>query len=153
MSSPIVTPDDLYAYEVHDPSDNKVGGKVEIVWVDEMSGQPEFVGVNTNWLLKGKVHPVPLAGAEYDDTVIRVPYDEDQIKGAPEIGTDLEMTTELESQIYEYYGMERPAGFGPTSRPTGSGLDDDSIVLPGTQNPITGDAQTLAEANESETAT
>lgn len=150
MSTPITTPDDLYSYEVHDAADKKVGGKVEIVWVDEESGQPEFVGINTNWLLKGKVHPIPLASAEYGNNVIRVPYDEDQIKEAPGIGTDLEMTTELESQIYEYYGTERPANFGPTSRPTGSGLDDDSIVLPGTQNPVTGDAETLADSNEDE---
>lgn len=153
MSTPITPPDDLYACEVHDSADNKVGGKVEIVWVDEESGQPEFVGVNTNWLLKGKVHPIPLVSAEYGDNVIRVPYDEDQIKRSPDIGTDLEMTDALEGQIYEYYGIDRPAGFGPTSRPTGSGLDDNSIVLPGTENPITGSAETLADLNEDEATT
>ncbi len=156
MSVPIPTPEQLYSYEVHDSSDKQVGGKIEIVWVDEASSQPEFVGVNTNWLLKGKVHPIPLTEAEFSNGVIRVPYSMDQIKGSPDVGTDVELTAGLESELYGYYGLERPAGVGPTSRPTGSGLDDDSIVIPGTFNPITGDAQTLAETDDlgtSETVT
>jgi len=91
-------------YDVVDQQDNKIG-TLECLWSDH-NGNPAFVGVKTGWLL-GKTHVVPANSVHVSDDrrVIRLPYDEQKVKDAPSYDADCQMTTEKETEIYNYYGV------------------------------------------------
>ena len=112
-------PDQLYGYDVMDSSGNKIGS-VDGVWVDDATGELEFVGVKTGWLM-GKTHIIPAAQAQIDGSsqTITVPFAQDQIKDAPSFGTDDELSPDDENQIYSYYGMDRSTAPSPTGLPAG----------------------------------
>ena len=71
---------------------------------------------------------VPLDQAELTDDGIRVPYDKDRVKGAPNIETDRELSEQEEDQLYSYYGLaalgsrhghdDRHHDRAPTATPT-----------------------------------
>lgn len=130
MTTEMPSYEELFDSSVVDSQGKKVG-KVEAVWVDDLSNEPEFVGVETNWLLKGKVHVIPLTNAEYDDEIIRMPYTEDQIKNAPSRGTDPEISRSEETLIFEYFGLDPSISPSPTARPRGKITTD--LGAPGTE--------------------
>lgn len=101
----------LIGYDVED-KDGRKAGKVETVWEDH-TGQPAFLGIRTGWLGLGKIHVVPAHYATYSDSshAIRLPFDEDTIKSAPDFEAESEFTEEGETRLYEYYrgrGLETP---------------------------------------------
>lgn len=98
-------------------ADNDKIGTVDSVWVDDATGELEFIGVKTGWLF-GKTHIIPCANAEFsgDGDRISVPYGEEQIKNAPSYDADAELSANDEEQIYSYYGIDR------TTAPSSSGL-------------------------------
>jgi uncharacterized protein (TIGR02271 family) len=110
-------PEQIFGYDVIDDSGSKIGS-VDNVWVDDATGELEFVGVKTGWLM-GKTHVIPTANAQIGDGQIQVPYSEDQIKGAPSYGGDDELSPENEGEIYSYYGLDRSTAPSPTGLPTG----------------------------------
>lgn len=117
MNSTSTSPDQLFGYDVVDSSGNKIG-TVDHVWVDDATNALEFIGVKTGWLM-GKTHAIPTANAQIDSGTITVPYGQDQIKNAPSFGGDDELSPEDESQIYNYYGLDRSTAPSPTGLPTG----------------------------------
>ncbi|MDB5105807.1 MAG: hypothetical protein JWP91_3496 [Fibrobacteres bacterium] len=93
----------LLGYDVEDKDGNKIGS-VKTVWEDH-TGQPAFLGISTGWLGLGKIHVVPAHYATYTERGkrIRIPFNEDVIKSAPEFESDYDFTEEGESRLYEYY--------------------------------------------------
>jgi uncharacterized protein (TIGR02271 family) len=112
----------VFGYDVTDGSGNKIG-KVDNVWVDDATSELEFVGVKTGWLM-GKTHVIPVANAQIGDNSIQVPFDEDQIKGAPSFDGDAELSPEQEDEIYGYYGEDRSTDTSPTGLPADDADDD-----------------------------
>jgi uncharacterized protein (TIGR02271 family) len=112
-------PEQLYGFEALDSMGNKIG-KIDGVWVDDATGELEFIGVKTGWLM-GKTHIIPAAQAQIDNgsQTVSVPYAQDQIKDAPSYGTNDELSPDDESQIYSYYGIDRSTGTSPTGLPSG----------------------------------
>lgn len=106
--------DRLLDYDVVDTEGNKVGS-IENIWVDGATEQLEFVAVKTGRLL-GKTHIVPVADARIDEAnrQVRVPYREGQIKDAPHIDHDAELSDEDEQRVYDHYGVERSTAPSPT---------------------------------------
>jgi uncharacterized protein (TIGR02271 family) len=101
----------LIGYDIEDTNGNKVG-KVETVWEDR-TGQPAYLGVRTGWLGLGKIHVIPAHYATYSERRqrIRLPFEEDVIKNAPEFDAESEFTESGEERLYEYFqgrGMETP---------------------------------------------
>jgi uncharacterized protein (TIGR02271 family) len=101
----------LIGYKVEDQNGEKVG-TVETVWEDH-TGQPAFLGIRTGWLGLGKIHVVPAHYATYSDKshAIRLPFDEDTIKSAPDFEAESEFTEAGETRLYDYYrgrGIETP---------------------------------------------
>jgi uncharacterized protein (TIGR02271 family) len=94
-------------YDVVDKANSKVG-TLHSLWSDQ-SGEPAFLGVKTGWIF-GKIHVVPAQGAEVNEVtrIIRLPFAEDMIKGAPSYDPDLTMDDRTEADIYAYYHIERP---------------------------------------------
>src|SRR5437868_6393393 len=105
MNTSTQAPERLYGYDVIDATGNKIG-TVDGVWIDDATNELEFVGVKTGWLM-GKTHVIPVVDAQINDGSIQVPYPEDQVKNAPSVGTDDELSPDQEGEIYSYYGVDR----------------------------------------------
>ena len=92
--------------DVYDQSGDKIGSASE-VYLDDESGQPEWVTVKTG-LFGTKESFVPLQGADLTDDGVRVPVSKAQVKDAPKVDTDGHLSPQEEQELYRYYGL----GFG-----------------------------------------
>lgn len=89
---------------VHGADGEKIGS-VGQVYLDNHSGQPAWVTVKTG-LFGTKASFVPLAEASVDGRDLRVPYDKETIKKAPNVDADGELTPAEEDELYRYYGVD-----------------------------------------------
>jgi uncharacterized protein (TIGR02271 family) len=132
-------------------------GSIGQVYLDNDTGQPEWVTVRTG-LFGANESFVPLEQAELTEDGVRVPYDKDRVKGAPNIETDRELSEQEEDRLYSYYGLGRSVGTaqGYTSRTTdtttgtttGTSTDVDTgrrVQGYDTSGPSTDDAMTRSE--------
>lgn len=109
----------LYGAEVHDRDDNKIG-MVGQVYAAQEGGQPAWVSVRTGWFGQ-RESLVPIEDAQWEgDQRLRVPYDKEQIKGAPHIEADADEPIEPPelAGLYQHYnlrwdGQARRAGGEP----------------------------------------
>jgi uncharacterized protein (TIGR02271 family) len=90
-------------------------GSIGTVYLDNQTGQPAWVTVKTGFFGSNESF-VPLEQAEQTNDGIRVPYDKDRVKNAPNIETDRELSEQEEDQLYSYYGL----GGGTTAQTTGT---------------------------------
>ena len=103
-----------------DPSGDKVG-TVKQVYVDQTSGEPLFASISTG-LFGTSESFVPLEGATITGDELRLAYDKDQIKDAPRIDADGDLSDDEQDRLFDHYGL----GGGTTSSSTGS--SDDGLV-------------------------
>jgi uncharacterized protein (TIGR02271 family) len=111
-------------------SDGDKIGSIGTVYLDNVSGEPAWVTVKTG-LFGSNESFVPLDQAEQTDDGIRVPYDKDRVKNAPNIETDRELSEQEEDQLYAYYGLGGGTGQGyessTTTTGTTAGTTDDLV--------------------------
>ncbi len=88
---------------VVDESGDKIG-KVGQVYLDDETGNPEWVTVKTG-MLGGSESFVPVREASSSGNEVRVPYSKDKVKDAPNVDEDGHITPEQEEELYRYYGM------------------------------------------------
>jgi sporulation protein YlmC with PRC-barrel domain len=95
---------------VRDSAGEKIG-KVGQVYLDDTTGQPEWVTVRTG-LFGTKESFVPLAAArvEGDDLVVDIP--KSKVHEAPRIDEEGHLSEEQETELYTYYGVSQ----GPFGR-------------------------------------
>ena len=100
---------------VTDTSGDKVG-KVTGIFVDDASGQPEWIAVNTGLFAKRSSF-VPMDGAHADGKELVIPFDKATVKDAPQVEDDGEgqLTPDEEQKLYRYYNREM--GSAPTEEP------------------------------------
>jgi uncharacterized protein (TIGR02271 family) len=138
-------------------SDGDKIGKVGQVFLDDQSGRPEFVTVNTGLFGTSETF-IPVAGASFSGDRLELPYTKDKVKGAPNVDVDSGHLDEAEEQrLYEYYGMgydtsgttyadtDRTAGFSGTETTTtgvGTGVASEGYD---TSGPTTDNAMTRSE--------
>lgn len=126
--------EEIQSGTVHDSSGDKVG-KVGQLYLDDSTGDPNFVTVKTG-LLGGNESFVPLDGARIDGDEIHVPYTKDVIKDAPNIDEDGHIDPAQEEEIYRYYGLDGAGadghagvgGDGGADGAAGDGAAGDSVV-------------------------
>ncbi|GAA3603652.1 hypothetical protein GCM10022199_04220 [Marihabitans asiaticum] len=94
---------------VYDSDGDKVGS-VGQIYLDDTTGEPNWVTVNTG-LFGTKETFVPLDGARVEDDEIHVPHDKGTIKDAPQVDADGHIDEEQEAELYRYYGVEDRRGF------------------------------------------
>jgi uncharacterized protein (TIGR02271 family) len=94
-------------------------GKIDEIYLDEETGRPEWALVNTG-LLGMKSNFVPLTGAEPVGEEVRVEYSKDQVKEAPGVDPDGQLSQQEEAALYRHYGLEY------SQRRSGSGLPEGS---------------------------
>lgn len=90
--------------DVLDRGGNKVG-TIEDIYLDRETDQPEWAVVKTG-LLGTRVNFVPLRDASSEGDDLRVPYDKDQVSGAPSVDEEGELSQQEEAELYRYYGLE-----------------------------------------------
>ena len=96
--------DQLRGTKVLDPQGDKIG-RVEEIYLDNETREPEWLLVNTG-LFGASSSFVPLQGASTDDDGLRVPFPKDQVKDAPRIEAERELTRSEEDELYRYYGLQ-----------------------------------------------
>lgn len=128
----------------YDPNGDKIGS-VGQVYLDNESGQPAWATVKTG-LLGTKESFVPLAQAEASGDGVRLPYPKDQIKDAPSIDADRELSPQEEDELYRYYGLST-TGVQDDVQSGTTGHDTTGHGTTGydTSGPTTDDAMTRSE--------
>ena len=120
--------------DVVDSDGDKIG-KLEEVYLDTDSGRPEWAAVNTG-LFGMRQSFVPLSEASPSSGKIVVPYSKDQVKDAPSVDPDGELSTEEEQRLYSHYGIAS----GGSSVDDGDGSEGYDV-----SGPTTDDAMTRSE--------
>ena len=131
--------EDLQRSTVIDQDGDKVG-KVGQVYLDDATGQPNWVTVNTG-LFGGNETFIPLDEATQDGDDLRVPYTKAFIKDAPNLDADSHVDESQEDELYRYYGLQA----GGTER-VRDGRDSRDGAVDGRDAAAAGTAGTAAGA-------
>jgi uncharacterized protein (TIGR02271 family) len=139
--------------DVISTSGDKIGS-IGQVYVDDQTGEPSFVTVNTG-LFGLKQSFVPLQGANLEAGNLVVNYDKETVKDAPRIDDDGSLTPEEEDELYSYYGL---GGAGTTTdgydTRTETGTTPGSLTDDGTTDTgYAGDTRTTTDPGYAGTTT
>jgi len=149
MSAPSLdTVRDWHGRTMVDPAGDKIG-KISDIYLDDDTGQPEWALVNTG-LFGAKATFVPLAQAQATGDSVQVPYEKAQVKDAPGMQADGQLSQDDEAELYRHYGLAAATAghdIDPRDR-DGDRVDDDAqdtAVGHDTSGPTTDDAMTRSE--------
>jgi uncharacterized protein (TIGR02271 family) len=109
--------------DLHDSNGDKIG-KIEEIYLDADSDAPEWALVQTG-MFGTKSTFVPLHDASDDGGAVSVPYDKAQVKDAPKLDADGELSRHEEDELYRYYGIARG---GTAGRDTSGPTTDDAMT-------------------------
>jgi uncharacterized protein (TIGR02271 family) len=79
-------------------------GTIDQVYLDRETGEPSFVSVKTG-MFGTRSSLVPIDGAGVHGDHIHVSFTKDQVKGAPNIDEDHDLSETEEQTLYEHYGI------------------------------------------------
>jgi uncharacterized protein (TIGR02271 family) len=96
--------------DLYDRDGEKIG-KIDEVYLDTTTNQPEWALVNTG-LFGLKSSFVPLRDAEATGDEVRVAHTKSQVKDAPGIDPDGQLSESEEAELYRHYGLDHPSGEG-----------------------------------------
>jgi uncharacterized protein (TIGR02271 family) len=119
-------------------------GTVAQVYLDDVTGQPEWATVQTG-MFGTKESFVPISQSEFSSEGLRVSYDKATIKDAPQIDADGHLSEEQEAELYRHYGLDDElarTGQKPARQPGGM---DNGGAGHDTSGPTTDDAMTRSE--------
>ena len=133
-----------------DPAGDKLG-TIDAIYLDDETGQPEWATVASGMFTATTVF-VPLAHAQDVGDSVQVPYDKQQVKDAPSMEADGQLSQDEEAELYRHYGLDYSEHRSDSGLPAGErdrdGIDDevqDSAVGRDTSGPTTDDAMTRSE--------
>jgi uncharacterized protein (TIGR02271 family) len=121
-------------------------GRVGQVYTDNDTGQPSWVTVKTGWFGTNESF-VPLDAATIEDGTIRVPYDKDIIKSAPNNDAGAPLSETEEQQLYSYNNLTGPASDTTGYERSQARRDSTSTEIPA-QGTVSGDADYLTRSEE-----
>lgn len=114
-------------------SDGEKIGSLKEIYEDATTGKPEWALV-TSGFFGTRSHFVPLAGAQPDGEAVRVAVTKDQVKDAPSIEGEGQLSEADERRLFEHYnvpyteegsvtaqGAPSPEGQGDVPSPAGRG--------------------------------
>ena len=85
-------------------SDGDKIGKITEIYEDPETGKPEWATVSSG-LFGTKSNFVPLAGASPDGEDVRANVTKDQVKDAPGVENDGDLSEPEERRLFEHYGV------------------------------------------------
>jgi sporulation protein YlmC with PRC-barrel domain len=98
-------------------------GSIDEVYVDRDSGEPEWLAVKTG-LFGTKLSFVPVAEATRTGEEVRVPYEKAQVKDAPQVDADGELSEAEETDLYRHYGLEHDQSRSDRDDKSGPNTDE-----------------------------
>jgi uncharacterized protein (TIGR02271 family) len=107
-------------------SDGEKIGSIGQVYLDDQTGEPSWVTAKTG-LFGTSESFIPLQGADVAGHDVRVPYTKHQVKDAPRIETDGNLSPEEEDRLYRHYEIG-----GGTDTNTGTYSDTTTTGTTGT---------------------
>ena len=128
-------------------------GKIEQIYLDAETQRPEWALIQTG-MFGGKSSFMPLEGATSDGENVKAPYSKAQVKDAPQMDPDGELSQREESALYEHYGIAYDESRSDTGLPEGGASTGDErrdhsgeqgTVGHDTSGPTTDDAMTRSE--------
>jgi uncharacterized protein (TIGR02271 family) len=128
---------------VIDRNGDKIG-KIEDLYVDQQTDRPEWALVNTG-LFGTKSSFVPIAGSSPRGEDVLVQVEAQQVKDAPKMDKDQELTEQQEAELFSYYGIDYTAEGSVTATETGQSTAGRGAVGRDTSGPTTDEAMTRSE--------
>src|SRR3954466_14520874 len=127
-------------------------GKIEEIYLDPQTQQPEGALIQTG-MFGGKSSFMPLEGATSDGDDVRAPYTKAQVKDAPQMDADGELSQSDESALYSHYGIAYDESRSDSGLPEGGAStgertdrsEEQGTVGHDTSSPTTDDAMTRSE--------
>jgi len=112
-------------------------GRVGQVYLDDTTGQPQWLTVNTGFFGTNESF-VPITEADFSGDRVTVPFSKDRVKDAPNVAADGHISLDEERALYEYYELD----YGSAGTET-----DGDVRTSGhdTSGPNTDDAMTRSE--------
>ena len=86
-------------------SDGSKIGTVEDIYFDQDTREPEWALVKTG-MFGTKTTFVPITNATATGDELQVPFTKDQVKGAPNLDDDGELSQDEEAMLAQHYGMD-----------------------------------------------
>lgn len=138
-------------HPVYDSDGNKIGD-AKHVFLDDVTGEPEWVSVKTG-LFGTSESFVPIHEAAVVEDHLEVPYAKDAVKDAPNVDVDAggHLSEDEEHRLYEHYGIDWDASWQQANRPgeggwarTGTGTTGQEAPAAGTER-AGDDAMTRSE--------
>ena len=99
-------------------SDGDKIGSIDEIYMDADTGKPEWLAVKTG-MFGSKVSFVPIAEASDADGDVRLPYDKQQVKDAPNAEADGELSQDEEAALYSHYGLDYSEARSDSGLPAG----------------------------------
>ncbi|MFF7198039.1 DUF2382 domain-containing protein [Streptomyces sp. NPDC008079] len=116
----------VMGHAVHDAQGKKIGEAAHL-YLDDATGEVEWVAVKTGFFGNNETF-VPTRAARLVEDHLEVPYEKDQVKGAPNVDVDSggHLSASEEQNLYRYYGMEARSGgsVGRAANGQGAGTGD-----------------------------
>jgi hypothetical protein len=106
----------LQGAPVHGPDNEKIGN-VNQVFVDAVTGAPNWVTLKTGFLGRHEIF-APLANATWDGEVLRTELDKETLLAAPRLNADEGLSPHNEEALNRHFGLSDVDTDGGTARPT-----------------------------------
>ncbi|MFF5650812.1 DUF2382 domain-containing protein [Streptomyces collinus] len=108
-------------HPVYDSDGNKIG-EAKHVFLDDATGQPEWVSVKTG-LFGTSESFVPIHDARVVEDHLEVHYAKDKVKDAPNVDVDAggHLSEDEEHRLYEHYGIDWDAAWQQANQPGAGG--------------------------------
>ena len=120
-------------------------GTIDEIYADAETGKPEWLAVKTG-MFGMKLSFIPIAEASETGGDVRVPYDAQQVKDAPQAEPDGELSQDEEAGLYRHYGLQYSEARSDSGLPEGSrDQNGHDTVGQDTSGPTTDDAMTRSE--------
>jgi uncharacterized protein (TIGR02271 family) len=128
---------------VKDRNGEKIG-KIDAVYVDQQTDKPEWALVNTG-LFGTKASFVPIAGASPSGEDVVVQVEAQQVKDAPKMDSDQELSEHEEAELFRHYGIDYTTEGSVTATESAQATGSRGAVGRDTSGPTTDEAMTRSE--------
>ncbi|MBM7172695.1 PRC-barrel domain-containing protein [Streptomyces sp. G44] len=99
-----IDPRNLIGRKAFDRNGAKIG-TIDEIYLDDATGAPEWAAIRTGLFSRDAF--VPLEPSELvDDGTLRIPFDRDLIRDAPDFGVGRHLSPAQELQLYHHYGLD-----------------------------------------------
>lgn len=142
----MTTMTDAYTWQGRDlvGSDGEKIGSIKEIYEDVRTGKPEW-GLVTSGLFGTRSQLVPLAGAQPDGENVRITATKDEVKNAPSIEGEGQLSEDDERRLFEHYNVPYTDEGSVTAEGAPNGGAAGGRTGHDTSGPTTDDAMTRSE--------